>query len=426
MSKKNVNLLYLLILCFSFIFLGSNAQEPKPDTLVRVLKQLQGEVAILKNLKITGYIQAQAQFSDSTGAKTTMAAGDFPAGSNKRFLLRRGRLKFVYSFNPLSQCAYQIDVTETGIKTKEVYLKLTDPFIHWFNLTAGLQTRPFGYEIALSAGLMEYPERSRTNQSLFNNDYDLGAKLTIQAPKTSPFNFIKLEGGFFTGSIAGTSPMDFKSAKDFIGQVNVTKSFADEKIKLSGSISYYHGFVPNNSTKLHKTQSINDLPIFSEKTVDSLSNALREYYGADIQFSFANPLGLTTLQGEYTKGQQVSAKTDIKNPNTLTGSLYVRHVEGFYILFMQNILQSIHSIIIKYDVFDPNTKASGIQLSDAGGYTSQDVKYGDLGLGYICHINSNTKLLVYYDINKNESTGIKGYTKDVKDNVWTVRLQYKF
>jgi hypothetical protein len=416
----------LLILSFTFIYLSSNAQEAKPDTLTRVIEQLQSDVAILKNLKITGYIQAQVQFADSTGAKTSMAGGDFPAGSDKRFSVRRGRLKFVYAINPLSQAALQIDVTETGVKTKEVYAKFTDPFIHWFSLTAGLQNRPFGYEVEYSSGNLESPERARMNQSLFKDEYDLGAMLTIQPPKTSRFNFLKLDAGFFTGSIENNSPMDYKRVKDFIGRINFTKTFADEKIKLSGDVSYYNGHVPINSTKLYKIQDIDNSPTFYLKTVDSLSNVLREYYGADLQFALTSPIGLTILRGEFTQGQQVSGKSDIKNPVALAGGLYVRHVQGYYIMFVQNIAQTRHSIVIKYDVFDPNTKASGTQLTDASAFTSQDVKYSDLGLGYTCRINPNTKLVVYYDINKNENTGLKGYTKDLKDNVWTIRLQYKF
>jgi hypothetical protein len=421
---KNFNCFLIFILFFAYQV--SNAQDTKPDTLSKIVKQLQTDVAQLKNLKITGYVQAQVQFADSTGAKTSMAGGDFPAGSDKRFNIRRGRLKFTYSLKSLYQCAYQIEINETGLKTKEVYIKLTDPFINWFSLTAGLQPRPFGNEVTIPGSLTESPERTRMTQSLFRDDYDLGARISIQAPKTSPFNFVRLEAGLYTGSVENFSPMDYKRTKDFIGQINLSKSFADDKIKLSGDISYYNGGVPNNSTKLYKVQSIDDNPEFFVKTVDSLSNSLREYYGADIQFSCVSPLGTTILSGEYTKGQQVSTKSEFRNPTALAGGLYVRHISGFYILFVQNILKSHHSIVIKYDVFDPNTKASGTQLSDAAGYTSQDIKYHDLGLGYTYNMNSNIKLVIYYDIVKNENTAIKGYTKDVKDNVCTIRIQYKF
>jgi hypothetical protein len=424
---KKITIYYLsLILVFSFSFLNSNAQEAKPDTLLRAIEQLQSDVALLKNLKITGYVQAQAQFADSLGALTDMAAGKFPAGSDKRFLIRRGRLKFVYSSSPLNQLAMQIDVSEQGVKTKEVYAKFTDPFVKWFSLTAGLQNRPFGYEVEYSSGNLESPERARMNQSLFKDEYDLGAMLTIQGPKSSPYNWIKLDAGFFSGSIENNNPMDFKRSKDFIGRLNLSKTIMDEKLKISGDISYYNGGVPNNSRTLYKVQDIAGVPTFTAKTVDSLSNALREYYGADAQVSFASPIGLTTLRGEFTKGQQASTKTDIKNPTALTAGLYVRRVQGFYVMFVQNLGQSRHSIVVKYDSFDPNTKVSGTDIATAGGYTSQDIKYTDLGLGYICRIDGNLKLTVYYDINKNESTGLKGYTQDVKDNVWTIRLQYKF
>jgi hypothetical protein len=419
MKKTSI---YLFSLLCSFVFFNVNAQETQPDTLARVIEGLQADVAALKNLKISGYIQAQAQFADSLGAKTDMAGGNFTPGSDTRFFIRRGRLKFVYSSNPLSSYAMQIDVSETGVKTKEVYAKFTDPFVNWFNVTAGLQNRPFGYEVEFSSGLLESPERSRMNQSLFKDEYDLGGMLTIQAPKTSPYNFLKLDAGFFTGSIENNSPMDYKEKKDFIGRLNFNKAFLEEKLKVSGDISYYNGGVPNNSKKTYTV----DGGTFKSTVVDSLSNVTRQYYGADLQLSYASPIGLTTLRGEYTKGKQASAAGDIKNPVALTSAIYQREVEGYYVMFVQNILQSRHSIVVKYDVFDPNTKISGTDLTKANSFTSSDIRYSDLGLGYICRIDSNIKLLVYYDINKNEKTGLAGYTQDVKDNVWTVRLQYKF
>ena len=425
MKRSNIICLFLTI--FTFTFLTAKSQEAaKEDTLPRVIEQLQSDVALLKNLKITGYIQAQAQFADSTGALTDMQAGAFPKGSDQRFAIRRGRLKFVYSSNPLSQYAMQIDVNETGVKTKEVYAKFAEPFFKTFALTAGLQNRPYGFEIGYSSGDLETPERSRTEQSLFKDEYDLGANLTIQAPKTSRYNWVKLDLGFFSGGLENNSPMDFKKTKDFIGRINVSKTFLNESLKVSGDLSYYHGGVPTNSKKISKIQDVGGVTKFVSKAVDSLSNCLREYYGFDAQVTYATPFGLTTLRGEFTQGQQASASGDIKNPTALTANLYVRKVQGFYFMWVQNIGQSRHSFVLRYDAFDPNTKASGTQITKAAGFTSSDVKYSDLGLGYTLRIDANTKFLVYYDINTNEKTGLTGYTKDVKDNVWTFRVQFKF
>lgn len=424
---KKVNIIYASLITVLFLgFTNAKAQEQKPDTLAKAIEQLQSDVSWLKNLKISGYIQAQAQFADSLGAKTDMAAKAFPTGSDTRFGIRRGRLKFVYSSNPLSQYAMQIDVSEAGVKTKEVYAKFTEPFTKWVSLTAGLQNRPFGFEVEYSSGLLESPERARMNQSLFKDEYDLGAMLTIQAPKTSPYNWIKLDAGFFSGSIENKDPMDYKKKKDFIGRLNLSKTFLNESLKISGDISYYNGGVPNNSTKIYKVQDVGGVSSFTANTVDSMSNVKREYYGVDAQISYASPFGMSTLRGEFTKGQQVSASSDITNPTALSAGLYVREVQGYYVMFVQNIGQSRHSITVKYDTFDPNTKVSGDQITTSGKFTSTDIKYSDLGLGYICRIDANTKLTIYYDINKNESSGISKFTKDVKDNVWTIRLQYKF
>ncbi|MDP4207724.1 MAG: hypothetical protein Q8928_02810 [Bacteroidota bacterium] len=434
MKKSNIYLL-LFIIC-SFVSVSVNAQETeKTDTVMRVLEQLQSDVAFLKNLKVSGYVQAQAQFADTLGAKTDMAAGNFPTGSDKRYLIRRGRLKFLYSASPLSSAAMQIDISESGVKTKEIWAKFTDPFVNWFSLTAGLQNRPFGFEVEYSSGNLESPERARMNQSLFKDEYDLGAMLTIQAPKTSPYNFLKLDLGLFTGSIENTSGMDYKKVKDFIGRLNFAKSYLDEKLKVSGDLSYYNGGVPNNTTSIYKVQTASGNPVFTAKTVNKYDNILREYWGADVQVSYAGELGLSTFRAEYTKGQQASAAGDIKNPTALLVNsatpavaqpLYVRQVEGFYLMYVQNILQSRHSIVVKYDMFDPNTKVSGNQISSANGFTASDIKFNTWGLGYTCRIDANTKLVIYRDFIKNESTKISGYTQDVKDNVWTIRLQYKF
>jgi phosphate-selective porin len=42
-------------------------------------------------------------------------------------------------------------------------------------------------------------------------------------------------------------------------------------------------------------------------------------------------------------------------------------------------------------------------------------------------INSALRLTAMYDINKNETTKqIAKYSQDIKDNIFTLRLQYKF
>ena len=101
-------------------------------------------------------------------------------------------------------------------------------------------------------------------------------------------------------------------------------------------------------------------------------------------------------------------------------------------------MQSKHAIVVKYDWYDPNTKVSGDDIGKAvlnpHGATfkttsTQDLKYTTLGLGYIFKLDNNVKFTLYYDMVTNEATKniiAGGYWRDLKDNVLTLRVQYKF
>ena len=92
-----------------------------------------------------------------------------------------------------------------------------------------------------------------------------------------------------------------------------------------------------------------------------------------------------------------------------------------------------NQLIVKYDEFDPNTDVSGTAIGADNTTSASDVKYSTLGLGWIYHWDANVKFTVYYDMVTNEkvlsSTKVASlypYTNDLKDNVLTVRMQYKF
>lgn len=56
-----------------------------------------------------------------------------------------------------------------------------------------------------------------------------------------------------------------------------------------------------------------------------------------------------------------------------------------------------------------------------------DLSFSTFGFGAYWTINPALRLTAFYDINTNERTNfINGYDKDIKDNLFTLRLQYKF
>mgnify|MGYP001809907073 CR=1 FL=1 len=278
-------------------------------------------------------------------------------------------------------------------------------------------------------------------QTLFPQERDLGAMLTLQAPKTSKWNFVKIDIAAISGNGINT---DMDRYKDVITRLNANKSFLDEKLKISGGVSYYNGGFANQTKYLYKT--IDDAGVKKFKVDSASSNfkaqTLKELKGVDLQLSAELPWGLTTVRGEYIEGQQPSTATSSTYPTTaITTDTYLRKVQGYYVYFVQNILQSRHQLVFKYDVFDPNTDLKGEEIDGAKSTktSTADMKYTTLGVGYILKIDANTKLMFYGDFVKNEKSKIAaskdkatgkvtdpGWEDDRKDNVFTIRLQYKF
>jgi hypothetical protein len=507
--------LTLLLIAFAALFqLQTRAQETNEaplDTLTRHTAGIRSELDVLKRIKISGYMQPQFQVADSGGINT-YAGGNFPAGTDKRFQLRRSRIKFQYD-SPLderlistSQFVFQIDVTQNGLTIKDMYGKFTDPWTGWFSITAGMQNRPFGYEIGYSSGLRESPERGRMSQIIFPNERDLGAMLTIQGPKMSNWNWLVIQGGFFNGTggpSAGANTSDFDKFKDFIGQVKATRSTKDEKIKWGLGASYYDGGFRHDVSNTYKYETDStgvkafklDIPKAEVKTnINARTRVTRNYIGVDGQFSIDWMAGITTIRAEYIQGKQPGTSSTSASPvaqfndnpvttytttatstsnlvyvydslgnpvdtnvittttatttattTTAASDIYTRNFNGAYFYFLQNIGQTPFQAIVKYDWYDPNTDVEGDDIakkpkqSNFKATNAQDLKYTTLGLGLAYRWDANVKITAYYDMVTNETTNasttatngittfnLPGYQKDLKDNVFTLRVQYKF
>jgi hypothetical protein len=437
----------LLFICFFASPFLAVAQENQAmttealDTLNTKIDNTKTDLDLLKKLKITGYMQAQWQLADSAGQLSPYSAGNFPKNSDNRFMLRRGRVKFTYQGN-LTQFVLQIDATEKGVVLKDAYLNFKDPWLQMFTVQGGVFNRPFGYEIAYSSSMRETPERARVTQNLFPGERDLGAMLTIQPRKESRFNFIRLNAAILCGN--GIAP-ETDSHKDFSGQLGITKTTRNEKFRYGIGVSYYNGGYFQETKNVYTLETLAD-GLTKGFMVDSTETnkgeyAKREYMGADVQLSYDWVIGVTTLRGEYIFGTQPgSAKVNISPNNRVIPDIgvtdtYIRPFSGGYVYFIQNIMHSRHEIVIKYDFLDPNTDVKGTDAKTQVDYNEStiktglggaDVSYTTLGFGYNVRIATNVKLMAYYEMVTNEETALAGYSNDLKDNVLTIRAQFKF
>ncbi len=433
--KKNLTFVLIVVIAlFSTIF-KTKAQDVNPlDTLIPKIEQINSDLEWMKKLKFSGYIQTQFQIADSSGIPS-VAGGNFPAGVDKRFSVRRGRIKLTYDNNNC-QGIMQFDITEKGLLIKDAYLSLKEPLMNAFGIKMGVFDRPFGYEISYSSSNRETPERSRIFQTLFPGERDLGAMVFFQMPKTSRFNFLTIQGGLFNGNAINP---DFDKQKDFIGHIFINKATRSEKIKFGFGASYYKGGVYQWNKFTYKMGTLADggKGFMVDSTAENKGKyADRSYMGADFQVSMDWIGGITTLRGEYITGNQPGSSSSSTSTNyssvPTAYDTYIRKFDGAYFYFIQNILHSKHDIVVKYDWYDPNTDLNAGDLMSKTAtnlntkISAADIKFTTLGLGYIFHWNNNVKVSAYYDLVKNETTKIGIYTKDIKDNVFTLRFQYKF
>jgi hypothetical protein len=428
----------------------------------------------------------------------------------ERFMIRRGRINLSYK-KDFTSSKISIDVSERGVGIKDVYIQSFIPGFEALSFTAGLFPRPFGIENEESSSYRYSPERSRVIQTILPNERDLGLKIKFQFPEDSNLSFFSLTGAIVNGN---SSAVETNNYKDYIGRINFFTPKSVENFKASVGASYYNGkmlhiyepvdtIASNTNTKyyIYYFGNLTDTAgitykgfyIDTAKTFASGTRGIgveRIYYGIDGKIEFNSPFGKTEISAEYVWGTQPSAVNNINiekdyvvyneinslsptgpqlgvawplydqpqpynptmvRPTNKYHSTMVRNFNGGYISVTQNILDTNHKLLVKYDWYDPNTAVAGKEIKllyydDDGNQAGNtflspaDVKFSTIGIGWLWDINPSLRFTVYYENVTNENTGIvsfagnirlgqrpsPGFEKDIKDDCLTIRLQYKF
>lgn len=419
----------IFILLCSANLLATNLFAQQVEETNELVKQLEQQIQshesdlkLLKQFKISGYIHSQFQYGEKNAALRIGGANSNTNEDFSRFGVRRGRVKITYE-KSIASGVFQLDITEKQIRLRDVYISIKDPWFGSSSIRAGVFDRMFGFEVPFSSSKRESPERATVNTTLFPDEKDMGVMLTLQAPKNSPWSILKLDAGFIAGNSIN---IDLDNKKDFIGHLSFNSNI-QEKTNLSGGVSFYLGGVYQGSSTVY---SMNGSKFESKKDTAHYGDfAKREYFGVDFQFATSSILGMTNIYSEYLFGTQPGDKNSSKSPNYSvlpTSHTYIRNFNGYYVTFVQDIGNLPFSVIVKYDHYDPNTK---IAKNDIGlnGTGKADIAYSTVGAGVMWRINNSLRLTAYYDNIKNEtSSNLAGYNNDLADNVFTLRLQYKY
>lgn len=429
-----------LVLAVILFYSSSQAQRYLSDIDSSFLKDtVRPLIKRFENINISGYMQPQFQVAEADGAPS-FAGGNFSQYSSSRFMLRRARVKIDYLLRteermPKVLFTFQIDATERGVIVRDMFIRLFETRRNTLAMTAGFFARPFGFEVNLGSSYRETPERGRMSQTLMPGERDLGVMLSFEPQKKDhKLYHLKLDGGFFNGQgQSGTT--DFDSHKDFISRLTL-KPYTFKKMELGAGLSLLRGGWKNGTKYVYETGTSpgGDKIFIVDSSESNLGNsAPRHYYGGDIQYKIHHGWGETEWRAEYWFGTQPGSSISTTNPGTLPGvaglpaPTYVRHFNGAFFYFLQNIINAKHQLALKYDWYDPNTKVSKTEIGKPGtNLTAADIKFSTIGIGYVFYFNPQTKITFYYDIVENEKTQLAGFTSDIKDNIFTCRLQFRF
>lgn len=320
----------------------------------------------LRNLKITGYLQAQ--YVDDESSESSLG-GSSGTRNRDQFSVRRGRVKFTYQATPTSRFVLQPDVSSSGVSLKEGYVELAEPWTRWkHTLTAGQFGWPFGFENVYSSSAREVPEHSRVVRTLFPGEYDRGVMLSGRTPNQRVNYRVAVVNG--TGTARSD---DLNERKDVVGRLGY--SFG----AFSAGASIYRG---------------SDLIATSTNAGGVEFDKQRQ----GVDFQWTTPFRGLTLRGEYITGRQAPAAGTARRDSF--------DVEGWYVYAIQNIGKR-HQFAVRVDDYDPDTSA-------------RDDAIRTINPSYIFHWDAHSKIMASY-----EFIGTQGGS-DPDDDLFTLRYQFSF
>lgn len=358
----------------------ASAIQGKVESLSEQYAETKTDVAKLKKLKLSGYVQARYAWQESVAADFNTTPDSAP--SQQGFFIRRGRFKATYDAD-WSQFVLQLDATPGGVSAKEAFASVKLPW-KGFAIDAGLQLFPFGYEVGVrSSSDLDLLERSAVVRAYLAGEYDLGVALK---GVRGPFNF---KVGVFNGNgvDAKQAGVDNDQRKDVIGRLGLDLGM------LTGGVSGWYG-----------------------KTVNYVAANDPEYdryrVGADAQLYLdLLPVGGTALKGEYIWG-----RTTISDKNGGAGDKLGKTGRGWYGLVTQSV-GPWNQVAFRYEEF---TADNTLPLTGTNVKTGREIQaavHTFVGEG------GKISLAWNHPINGDRAPGV---SSDPKRDQWIVQAQAKF
>ncbi len=358
------------------------------------------DIAGLKKLKISGYVQARYEYHDDAASGPFLGTASTSSANQgkllNRFFVRRGRVKTTYQATPNALGVVYFDGSASGVSLKEAYVAVTEPHSK-VTFTLGQFNWLFGYEVSYSSSKREFPERARWSRTLFPGERDRGVKVERPFLLMEKYN-LSLQAGVYNGNGIdeagfGVRGVDANKWKDFIARAAFGLGHLD--FGLSG----YWGkqFNPKDSASL-----------LSPSTTDKIR------YGADAQFFYELPV----VGGGVLKAEGVLAEEPKNQSKPFLSQDSTRDAAGLNVVWAQNLKEKFQWIS-RVDYYDPDRDLDKDHF----------ITYG---FGLVYFWDGASKLKLVYEIPKafiNSRSGtvtVSGVKEDEKDNILTLEWLYTF
>jgi len=421
--RKTIHILTIALVAFGFLPCGFlQAQEDTINILQKQIDKNTLDIKTLKKVKVSGYIQAQTEVGQRYAElKTGANNGNYSQardGENSNFLrygVRRGRIKIGYTDKMVSGL-FEIDVNDAGVKQRNAYVQITEPFLNAFSFKAGLFVVYFGDEVGYSTPDFEGIEKSLAIQKLFPEEKDVGGVFTFKGKTNTILDGVNIDAGFLGGS---GNTKDDDGRLNFVTHLKYNHHFATSQFGIGASL--YQGTTNNSDTILYSVQNKE----WQAQRVEANAKNARQYFGFDAQYFFLSLLGQTNLRAEYIWGMQPSMSNNFTSPtgNTYTDKFnYKRKFAAGYLYLTHYIEHTPLALLVQYSFLDANTELKGNQITNP-----TDLCYQTLAVGAMWNVTNYLRLTALYAFNSNETAYNSILSQGNKnDNAFTLRLQCRF
>ena len=292
--------------------------------------------------------------------------------------------------------------------------------------TLGQFDTPFGYELVESPHTRWFMERSTASQAFWPGEPDLGVRF---AGALGFFRWtIALLNGEPLGEKSAFVLQDPNDAKDAVFRFGFDANPV-ENVQAAGGISALRGTGFHPGTDATKStiqwtdqngdgmiEPIEEGALLGQAATPS-ANFDRWAVGADLRTNVRTRLGVTKVYGEFILASNMDRGLYVADP-TLT-KIDQREL-GFYAAVTQEIC-AYGVIGFRFDYYNPNLDVLDSRAGQLLPFSEAIKTYSPL-VGLV--LPERARLLFQYDIVKDAlARSAAGVPTDLKNNVWTLRLQ---